>query len=301
MSYPFFSVCDSLVFFLLLLQALAMLPTEPIRVAERSQLRLTFNRSFSEPNAGSNQQQILNSGHLGVVLPSSEDDLMASSSTSASKKRLYLQLQNHHKSGSLCSSSSSSSSSVSSCSTSICSVDEVMDDQQQPPVAPPALLQQPQSPAKRCCLGLPLSVSLPSSPSNDSVSLQRCLMSKKTRIVSSDQLAVKLKASESMAVVDCRHFVAYNAAHIRSAVNINCADRWNRKRLQTGRVHLADLATSHEGKELLRRASVIRQVLVYDDNGSNDCERLSPSSTLYAVLSALVDDHKEPLLLAGKY
>ena len=283
-----------------------MLPTEPIRVAERSQLRLTFNRSFSEPNAGSSQQI---SGHLGVVLPSSEDDLMASSSassTSASKKRLYLQLQNHHKSGSLCSSSSSSSSSVSSCSTSICSVDEVMDDQQQqqqPPTAqaPLALLQQPQSPAKRCCLGLPLSVSLPSSPSNDSVSLQRCLMAKKTRIVSSDQLAVKLKASEPLVVVDCRHFVAYNATHIRSAVNINCADRWNRKRLQTGRVHLADLATSHDGKELLRRASVVRQVLVYDDNGSNDCERLSPSSTLYAVLSALVDDHKEPLLLAGKY
>ena len=100
-------VCDSSVgFFVSLLQASAlvvviMLPTEPIRVAERSHLRLTFNRSFSEPTGGGGNQQP--SGHLGVALPSSEVDLMASSQ---SKKRLYLQLQ--HKSGSVCSSSSSS-------------------------------------------------------------------------------------------------------------------------------------------------------------------------------------------------
>lgn len=92
--------------------------------------------------------------------------------------------------------------------------------------------------------------------------------------------------------------MAYNASHIRGAINLNCSDRWNRKRLQTGRVSLADLATSPEGKELLRRRS-IKEVIVYDD-GAVDCERLPPSSTLYIVLSALLDDHKEPFLLAGK-
>jgi dual specificity MAP kinase phosphatase len=102
---------------------------------------------------------------------------------------------------------------------------------------------------------------------------------------------------QPVVIVDCRPFMAYNASHIHGAINVNCSDRWNRKRLQTGRVSLADLATSPEGKELLRRRSV-KEVIVYDD-GAVDCERLPPSSTLYIVLSALLDDHKEPLLLAG--
>lgn len=101
-----------------------------------------------------------------------------------------------------------------------------------------------------------------------------------------------------MVIVDCRPFMAYNASHLKGAINLNCSDRWNRKRLQTGRVSLADLATSPEGKELLRRPTV-KEVVVYDE-GAVDCERLPPNSTLYIVLSALLDDHKEPLLLAGK-
>ena len=189
---------------------------------------------------------------------------------------------------------SSSQSSVSSCSTSssICSIDKDELDQEQPPLV---LLQQ-QSPAKRCCLGLPLSVSLPSSPSSESSSLHRSMMAKRTRIYTADQLAARM-TGQPVVIVDCRPFMAYNASHIRGAINLNCSDRWNRKRLQTGRVSLADLATSPEGKELLRRRSV-KEVIVYDD-GAVDCERLPPSSTIYIVLSALLDDHKEPILLAG--
>lgn len=129
-------------------------------------------------------------------------------------------------------------------------------------------------------------------------------MAKRTRIYTADQLAaIKWSTSsptsgQPVVIVDCRPFMAYNASHIRGAINLNCSDRWNRKRLQTGRVSLADLATSPEGKELLRRRS-IKEVIVYDD-GAVDCERLPPSSTLYIVLSALLDDHKEPFLLAGK-
>ena len=64
-----------------------------------------------------------------------------------------------------------------------------------------------------------------------------------------------------------------------------------------GKATLADLATTQDGKELLRRRS-IKEVIVYDD-GATDCERLPANSTLYIVLSALIEDHKEPLLLAG--
>jgi Rhodanese-like domain len=258
---------------------------------------LTFNRSMSEPgstassvsNANQNQDQQMNDQRQH-------------------QKRLYMQLQHHHnqvhlhqhgKAGN--SLGSSSQSSVSSCSTSssICSIDKDELDEEQP-LQPLVLLQQ--SPAKRCCLGLPLSVSLPSSPSSESSSLQRSMMAKRTRIYTADQLAAIKWSTASptgqpVVMVDCRPFMAYNASHIRGAINLNCSDRWNRKRLQTGRVSLADLATSPEGKELLRRRSV-KEVIVYDD-GAVDCERLPPSSTLYIVLSALLDDHKEPLLLAG--
>ena len=64
-----------------------------------------------------------------------------------------------------------------------------------------------------------------------------------------------------------------------------------------GKATLADLATSQDGKDLLRRRS-IKEVIVYDD-AATDCERLPSNSALYIVLSALIEDHKEPLLLAG--
>ena len=91
--------------------------------------------------------------------------------------------------------------------------------------------------------------------------------------------------------------MSFNLRHVRGAVNVNCADRWNRKRLVMGRATLADLATPKDAKEMLRDAHV-KQVVVYDDAAA-DCQRLPAAGTLHAVLSALVDDGKEPVLLAG--
>ena len=275
-----------------------MLP-EPTTRLERSHLRLTFNRSMSEPG---HTIMTTNNGQSNGGSLSAGQELHERQH----QKRLYLQLQHHHNQvhlhqhGGKASSVASSQSSVSSCSTSssICSIDKDELDEEQSEQSQ----QLVQSPAKRCCLGLPLSVSLPSSPSSESSSLQRAMMAKRTRIYTADQLASKLSSSPTtngpVVVVDCRPFMAYNASHVRNAINLNCSDRWNRKRLQTGRVSLADLATSPEGKDLLRRRTV-KEVIVYDE-GAVDCERLPPSSTLYIVLSALLDDHKEPLLLAGE-
>lgn len=100
-------------------------------------------------------------------------------------------------------------------------------------------------------------------------------------------------------IVDCRPFLAYNINHIRGAINVNCSDRFNRKRLQQGKAALADLATSKEGKELMRRKS-IREVVVYDESYS-DIDRLPNGHPLYLVLSSLVEDGREPLFLVGEY
>lgn len=261
---------------------------------ERSHLRLTFNRSISEPAHHMNH---LVSSTSSSAQQSSQIGEESSVTLMMSQKRLYPLAS--PAGGSL---SSGSQSSVSSCSTSssTCSIDNEMMD---PAIMP---LKKVQSPAKRCCLGLPLSsISLPSSPNSEGspISLQRQAVVKRTRVLPAEQLAAKLSrestttSTPGLVVLDCRSFMAYNQAHVTGAFNLNCADRWNRNRLQSGRVQLADLATTPEGKDLLRRRSV-KEVVVYDDCTS-DVERLPHTSTLFVVLSALLDDHKEPLLLAG--
>ncbi|RLU15295.1 hypothetical protein DMN91_012289 [Ooceraea biroi] len=59
------------------------------------------------------------------------------------------------------------------------------------------------------------------------------------------------------------------------AINVNCSDRFNRRRLQLGKATLADLVTAREGKELLRRRQ-FKEVIVYDDC-TDDLEHLPAS------------------------
>lgn len=155
-------------------------------------------------------------------------------------------------------------------------------------------------PLKRCKLE---SASLPTSPCTESTTLQRTLITKRVTCMKPEELRERLEhklshLSSNFLLVDCRPFLAYNVNHIIGAININCTDRINRRRLQTGKVTLADLATSREGKELLKRR-VNREVVVYDDTTSN-MDRITTTHPLYMVLSSLVEDNKVPVLLLGK-
>ena len=98
-------------------------------------------------------------------------------------------------------------------------------------------------------------------------------------------------------MIDCRPFIGFNVNHIRGAINVNCCDRFNRKRLQQGKATLADLATTKEGKELLKKRTW-KEVFVYDECSDN-LETLPSSHTLFLVLNALVEDHREPIMLLG--
>lgn len=154
-------------------------------------------------------------------------------------------------------------------------------------------------PMKRCKLE---STSLPSSPCTESTTLQRALITKKVTCIEADELKERieqrLSSGSNLFLLDCRSFIAYNVNHIRGAFNVNCTDRINRRRLQMGKASLADLATSREGKEMLKRRSV-REVIVYDDT-TDSMDRITTSHPLYIVLSALVEDNKVPVLLLGK-
>lgn len=156
-------------------------------------------------------------------------------------------------------------------------------------------------PTKRCKLE---SVSLPSSPCAESATLQRSLIMKRVRPLDPDTLVRKLercsgrnRTQTNFLVVDCRPFIAYNVNHIRGSINVNCSDRFNRRRLQQGKATLADLATTREGKDLLKKRT-FKEVVVYDDSTS-DFDHLPTSHPMFLILSTLVEDNREPCLLLG--
>lgn len=152
-------------------------------------------------------------------------------------------------------------------------------------------------PAKRCKLETSATtVSLPASPCADSATIHRALLLQRVKRVDADALARRLPP-RGLLVLDCRPFLAYNVNHIRGAVNVNCADRFNRKRLLSGKATLADLATTRDGKDLLRKR--VKDVVVYDDSTA-ELDRLPASHPLYLVLTTLVEENREPALLLGK-
>jgi len=99
-------------------------------------------------------------------------------------------------------------------------------------------------------------------------------------------------------VIDCRSFVCYNVSHVRGAVNVNVADRINRRRLQTGKATLAELASTRDAKDALRRRGY-RESVVYDDSTA-DLDRVPHNHPLALILGSLVDDERQPSFLIGK-
>lgn len=156
-------------------------------------------------------------------------------------------------------------------------------------------------------------ISLPNSPCTESSTLQRNLVISKTSTISSETLAARIVSKtpstctnglsgkngskNGFLVLDCRPFIAYNVSHIRGAINVNCCDRFNRKRLQQGKASLADLATTKEAKEMLKKRWW-KEVIVYDEC-SEDLSTLPSTHTLFLVINSLVEDARSPCVLVG--
>jgi len=133
--------------------------------------------------------------------------------------------------------------------------------------------------------------------------VQRTLVMQQASTITGDGLAKRLHTREgrpgrpSFLLLDCRPFIAYNVSHIRGAINVNCCDRFNRKRLQQGKASLADLATTKEGKEALKKRNW-KEVVVYDDS-SESLSSLPYSHTLFLVINSLLEDGRQPIMLVG--
>ncbi len=239
----------------------------------RESLKLSFNRNLSEPHAPPE----VNSVEPSFLRPS---------------KRSRVEQEQHHD-----------------------HQKQQQQDQQQaagkvvPTMAPPSCTPSPPS---NCFLRPPPNglmapggtVSLPTSPSSESSIFQRALLLQHTGTIGCDHLASRLEKrtknnnnKEDLLLIDCRPFIAFNVNHIRGAINVNCCDRFNRKRLQQGKAMLADLATTKEGKEQLKQRNW-KEVVVYDDC-SESLETLPVNQALFLVINALVEDCRKPVLLLG--
>ncbi|KOX78816.1 Dual specificity protein phosphatase 10 [Melipona quadrifasciata] len=264
---------------------------EPVSATRsRDNLKLVLTRSLSEPGPPASASTFLPSSPASTVSPSSStssgvDSCAASDGTECSLN--------------------ASGTSISGCSSSSSGADC------DPPLSDVHrhyhhlhhhhhFHQHQLSTSKRCKLE---TVSLPASPCSESNTLQRQLVLQRTRTITADELADRLLGGREQptaggpVLLDCRPFILYNVNHVRGAINVNCSDRFNRRRLQLGKASLADLANTREGKELLRRRHY-REVVVYDDC-TDDVDRLPVQHPLFLVLVALLEDNREPALLLG--
>lgn len=158
-------------------------------------------------------------------------------------------------------------------------------------------------------LTLPLrphtSVSMPASPCSSSgetiVSTTRTLsIMRKVRLIEPAEVARRITRTHKprpYVILDLRPFFHFNLRHVRSAVNLNCSDRFNRKRLLLRRASVVDLASSPSRDSLRRRG--YKDVIVYDDS-TTDLSALPPDHPVLLVLSAIIDEQREPLLMKGK-
>lgn len=142
-------------------------------------------------------------------------------------------------------------------------------------------------------------VSMPSSPCSDSVALQRSLLLRRVRNLEPSEVARRITRAhrpKPFVLLDLRPFFHYNLRHVRSAINLNCSDRFNRKRLQLKRATVVDLAAPAMREHLKRRG--YRDVIVYDESTS-DVASLPADHPVFLVLSAINEDNREPMLLKG--
>ncbi|CAK9822553.1 Dual specificity protein phosphatase 10 [Anthophora retusa] len=261
---------------------------EPVTAARsRDNLKLVLNRSLSEPGPPASASTFLSSP-TSTVSPSSStssgvDSCLASDGTEC----------NLNASGTSISGCSSSSSGT-DCELPLSDVHRHYHHLHHHH----HFHQHQLSASKRCKLE---TVSLPASPCSENNTLQKQLVLQRTKTITADELADRLIGRDHQpggpVLLDCRPFILYNVNHVRGAINVNCSDRFNRRRLQLGKASLADLATTREGKELLRRRHY-REVVVYDDC-TDDVDRLPVQHPLFLVLVALLEDNREPALLLG--
>lgn len=102
-------------------------------------------------------------------------------------------------------------------------------------------------------------------------------------------------------LLDCRSTKAFKQKHIDGALNVNCSNRLYCRRLRDGKMSIADLVSSEEGKIVLKQSShnQRREIIVYDED-TQRTDSLPTSHPTLLVLSRLRKEGTRASLLKGK-
>jgi dual specificity MAP kinase phosphatase len=83
---------------------------------------------------------------------------------------------------------------------------------------------------------------------------------------------------------------------------VTCTDRYNKKRLQQGKITLVDLISTKDGKDTYRKKHQFRDIIVYDE-GTSDLSLVTPTEPMQLIVQSLLRDGKdsEVTFLKGKF
>ena len=92
-----------------------------------------------------------------------------------------------------------------------------------------------------------------------------------------------LSETNSLLIIDCRSFLAYNSGHIVKAHNVHCPPIVRRR--SGGSLSLENILRCQQTRDQLANG-IIRKIVVYDDK-TDDIEHLPIDSILALVLKGL--------------
>jgi len=116
--------------------------------------------------------------------------------------------------------------------------------------------------------------------------------------VTPSDLVTLINNQESLLLLDCRTFMAFNANHVNGALNVSCSDRITKKRLGDGKVKVLDLVSGQEEKEMYRRLEADAEIVLYDES-TREIESLPETSSLRLLSKCLLKHGKHPKFLQG--
>jgi len=103
---------------------------------------------------------------------------------------------------------------------------------------------------------------------------------------------------ESLLLLDCRTFMAFNANHINGSLNASCSDRITKKRLVDGKIGVGDIISGQEGKDVYRRLEANAEIILYDES-TFEMDSLPETSSLRLLSKCLLKRDKHSKFLQG--
>jgi dual specificity phosphatase 10 len=111
-------------------------------------------------------------------------------------------------------------------------------------------------------------------------------------------LVALINNSESLLMLDCRTFMAFNANHIVGALNVGCSDRITKKRLVDGKINVVDVVSGQEAKDRYRKLEADAEIIVYDES-TTDLSSIPDTHPLRILTKCLGNCGKTAKLLQG--